>query len=273
MRALMSVGRRFVALTAAATGLLVSLCTFAQDGGTAGSVGAATGGSAPGGIFLQTRAPTLSPVKNLRYDSAARSVVTDDWTYVLPVSPSRAAEILRVIAKQDFLAADVSTVGDAALFGLQREGEVANRMLIADLLLGDIAKGYGYFAPIYKTAEGYKPRQYNPIGRQQFAVFFVFVSQSWQIDAGRLTSKSGKLEVVQTPTIRQADGTRRFDFDALKKNVVDDAIAENARHILAHEDYYRRERAIRDMQAFADVAQLARELRQQSIDIGGLVKP
>jgi len=272
MRAPASTERRFAILAAAAAGL-VAVCAFAQDGGTAGAVGAATGGSAPGGIFLQTRAPVLSPVKNLRYDSAARAIVTDDWTYVLPVPPARAAEIMKVIAKQDFLAADVSTVGDAALFGLTRNSEVANRMLIADLLLGDIAKGYGYFAPIYKTAEGYKPRQYNPIGRQQFAVFFVFVSQSWQIDAGRLTSKAGKLEVIQTPTIRQADGTRRFDFDALKKSVVDDAIAENARHILAHEDYYRRERAVRDMQSFADVAQLARELRQQSVDISGLVNP
>jgi len=259
-----------------ASAIAFSATTFtavAQDGGTAGAVAAATGGSAPGGIFLRTRSPTLPLLKNLRFDPLARAVSTDDWTYILPVSSAKAAEIMKVVANQDFLAADVSTVGDAALFGLPRNGEVADRMLIADLILGDIAKGYGYFAPIYKTAEGYKPRQYNPTGRQQFAVFFVFASQGWQVDGGRLVSKVEKLEVVQTPTIRQPDGTRRFDFDALKRNIQDDAIAENAKHILAHEDYYRRERAVRDMQSFADVAQLARELRQQSVNVATLISP
>ena len=136
---------------------------FAQD--TAAAVGAATGGAAPGGIFLRTRTPSLAPVKNLRYDATAKSISTDEWVYPLPVSPPAVAEIFRLVAKQDFLAADVSTTGDAALFGLSLDGKVANRMLIADLLLGDIAKGYGYFAPIYRTAQDYKPKQYNPIGR------------------------------------------------------------------------------------------------------------
>jgi hypothetical protein len=248
------------------------LCTPALAQDTGAAVGAATGGAAPGGIFLRTRAPSLAPVRNLRYDAAAKAISTDDWVYPLPVSPSEADEIFRLVAKQDFLAADVSTRGDAALFGLSREGKIANRMLIADLLLGDIAKGYGYFAPIYRTAQDYKPKQYNPTGRQQFAVFFVFASEAWRVDGKTLVSQPNKLEAIGVPTIRQPDGTRRFDFEALKRNIQDDAIAENTRHITANEAYYRRERAVRDMQSFADVAQLARELRQQSIDIAGLLK-
>jgi hypothetical protein len=145
-------------------------------------------------------------------------------------------------------------------------------MLIADLLLGDIAKGYGYFAPIYRTAQDYKPKQYNPTGRQQFAVFFVFASEAWKIDGKTLVSQASKLEALGVPTIRQPDGTRRFDFELLRQNVQDEAIAENTKHIASNEAYYRRERAVRDMQAFSDLAQLARELRQQSVDIAGLIK-
>ena len=74
---------------------------FAQD--TAAAVGAATGGAAPGGIFLRTRTPSLAPVKNLRYDATAKSISTDEWVYPLPVSPPAVAEIFRLVAKQDSL--------------------------------------------------------------------------------------------------------------------------------------------------------------------------
>ncbi|SHN31487.1 hypothetical protein [Rhizobacter sp. OV335] len=86
-----------------------------------------------------------------------------------------------------------------------------------------------------------------------------------------LASQPSRLEAIGVPTIRQPDGTRRFDFEALKRNIQDDAIAENSKHITANEAYYRRERAVRDMQSFSDIAQLARELRQQSVDVAGLM--
>ncbi len=85
-------------------------------------------------------------------------------------------------------------------------------------------------------------------------------------------SRPSGLEALSVPTIRQPDGTRRFDFESLKKNVQDEAIAENTRHIMANEAYYRRERAVRDLQTYADVAQLARELRQQSVDIARFIR-
>jgi hypothetical protein len=201
-----------------------------------------------------------------------KAITSDDWVYPLPITASEAIEIFELVAKQDFLAADISTRGDAALFGLSRDGKVANRMLIADLLLGDIAKGYGYFAPIYRIAQDYKPKQYNPTGRQQFAVFFVFASESWRVDGKTLVSLPSKLESIGIPTIRQPDGTRRFDYESLKRDVKDEAITENSKHITTNEAYYRRERAIRDMQFYSDVAQLARDLRQQSIDIASLIK-
>lgn len=239
--------------------------------GTAAGVGAATGGAAPGGVFVQTRATTLPPARNPRYEAAAHAIVTDDWTYRLPVSLPEAKEIFAVISKQDFLAADVTPRGEAFFFGLPRDSKVAARMLVTDLLLGDIAKGIGYFAPLYRTALDYKPRQHNVISAQQFAVIFVFTSDTWRIDGIALVSVPRKLEVLSVPTIRQPDGRRRFDFDAMKRNIEDSAIAENARHIVANEDYYRRERAVRDVQAYSDVAQLARELRQQSVAIGSLL--
>lgn len=243
-----------------------------QGQDSAAAVGAATGGSAPGGIFIRTRAPSLQPVKNLRYDSATKTVVTDDWRYPLPVSSVEANEIFTVVAKQDFLAADVSTRGDLALFGLPAGSKVANRMLIADLILGDIGKGFGYFAPIYKTAGDYKPKQYNVLSKQQFVVFFIFTSNAWKIEGSSLLSQPAKLEAVGAPTIRQPDGTRRFDFDAIKRNIQEDAIAANTKHIVENEEFYRRERAVRDLQSYADLAQLARELRQQGVDIAGLIK-
>lgn len=174
-------------------------------------------------------------------------------------------------AKQDFLAVDITTRSDAQLFGLSRDGKVAKQMLVTDLLLGDIAKGYGYFAPLYKTAGDFKPQRYNLLSRQQFAVIFVFTSAAWRIDGSRLLSEPAKLEVLSVPTLAQRDGTRRFDLDAMKREVRDDSITENARHIMENEAYYRQERAVRDRhQAYADIAQLARELLKQNADFAGL---
>lgn len=252
--------------------LLTAGWVHAQGQSTAESVGAATGGAAPGGIFIRTRAPSLPAIKNVRYDVDLKAIVTDDWSYPLPVSSAEARDIFSVVAKQDFLAADVSTRGELAVFGLPPDSKVASRMLIADLLLGDIGKGIGYFAPIYKTAADYKPKQYNVLTRRPFVVFFVFTSNTWLVDGKTLVSQPAKLESVGAPTQRQADGTRRFDFDAMKRNAQDDDIAANSKHIMENEAYYRRERAVRDVQSYADLAQLARELRQQGVAVAALIK-
>jgi hypothetical protein len=242
----------------------------APSGDTAGSVSGATGGAAPGGVFIRTRAPSLGPARNVHFDAATNSIKSDQWTFPLQVSIAEVKEIFDLAAKQDFLAVDITTRSDAQLFGLSRDGKVAKQMLVTDLLLGDIAKGYGYFAPLYKTAGDFKPQRYNLLSRQQFAVIFVFMSAGWRIDGSRLLSESAKLEVLGVPTLAQRDGTRRFDLDAMKREVRDASITENARHIMENEAYYRQERVVRDMQAYADIAQLARELLKQNVDLAGL---
>lgn len=244
--------------------------TLAQS--VVAEVAAATKGPV-GGIFIRTRAPTLGPVSNVRFDPVSKAIVSDGWRYSLPVSTEEASEVFKVISSQNFLAADVSTKGEARIFGLAQTGRVANRMLVADLLLGDIAKGFGYFAPLYRTANGYQPRQYNPIGFQRFAVFFVFNSAAWRIENGQLISEPAKLEGVGAPFVAKPDGTRSFDFAAIDRKVQDAAITDNINHMVANESYYRRERVVRDMQAYADLAQLAIEMKSQSIDIGSLIKP
>lgn len=251
--------------------LLLFSPSYAQS--VVAEVAAATKNSPPGGIFIRTKAPTLGLASNVYFDKASKAIISDAWRYSLPVSVEEAGEVLNVIARQNFLAADVSTKGEARVFGLAQTGRVANRMLVADLLLGDIGKGFGYFAPLYRTANDYQPRQYNPIGPQRFAVFFVFNSAAWRIENGVLISEPAKLEGVGAPFVARPDGTRTFDFSAMERKVQDAAITENINHIVTNESYYRRERVVRDMQAYADLAQLAVELKHQSIDITSLIKP
>lgn len=234
-------------------------------------VSGATKGVAPGGIFVSTsKQPLLASFNNLRFDAEKRQLRTDDWTYPVNVSQGEVQMIFKLAKQQNFLAADVNTKGDTNLFGIPEDSRIAKRLVIADMILGDIGKGWGYFAPLYQTANNYQPKIWEPSARG-FSVFFYFQVAQFNIENKILMAKPAALAGFSIPTIRQRGGTRLFDMPAVGKGIKDEAIEANTQHIMQNESYYRREPAVRDVQIYAELLQIARDAMSAGVKLDEII--
>ena len=138
------------------------------------------------------------------------------------------------------------------------------------MILGDIGKGWGYFAPLYQTANNYEPKIWEPSARA-FSVFFYFQVASFGVENKLLIAKPAALAGFSMPTVRQRDGNRLFDMPAVAKGVKDEAIEANTQHIMQNEIYYRREPAVRDVQAYAELLQIARDALSVGVKLDGII--
>src|SRR5581483_450712 len=148
-----------------------------------------THGRAPGGILLDTAGQQSVSAANVKYIAADNSFASATWKYRLPVSPREAYDIFQSINHSDTIALDITTTGGSSSFSLARDSKVARRMIVADAFLGDIAKGFGYFKPLYNYADGYEPVPYTPShSGPRFAVFFAFKPNAFTVANGVLSS-------------------------------------------------------------------------------------
>jgi hypothetical protein len=233
----------------------------------------------PGGIILDSNPDQSVAVKNVKYDQATNRFFADGWTYSPPVSRQELHDIFTGLGGADLIFLDIAapTRNSSTLLvdtvGVDKNSLVARRMTMADTFLGGmIAKGVHYLTPLYKMVGGYEPAPYdwtNGANGHQFAALFDFKPNPFTVVDGKLVSEGRVLTAFIVPVKVDSDGVRHFDFDALSAGVSDPGIKENDDHLLKNIDYYGKERVIRAMYAYAEVADFARLLRRAGINIGG----
>jgi hypothetical protein len=223
-------------------------------------------GGGNGGIELGSNGPQSISVANFHYDLATNTFNAGDWRYHPSISVSETYDLFQAVGANDVITVDVSPLGNATASGLPRSSKVTKRMIVADLLLGDITKGFGYITPLYRLANDYVPLPYETrAGSQRFVEYYVFTPARFVVTNGVLTSPGRTVKGVSAPVVVHSDGTRSVDTAAAAAGTENPAIKRNMAHVLTNIDYYFNERVVQEMAKYAEVAEFARVLKKNGV--------
>ena len=227
--------------------------------------------SVPGGVTLEGIAQGFGPFRQVSYSWADHSFRLGDGTrYPAPLPRADMKEIIRAIDQDEQLG--VSLAGEYIVYGkLNPEGELAMTLCLADKLLGSIVFGESSGAEFenYRLAEGFEPLR--PARQQSgVCVYFQFDGYRFGREHGDYRLEASNLDVMLIPVengARAADGGALPDFAAIRRGAVPAAYQHNADHLRAHISYYMRERMLRQVRAYGEVAAFARLLKQRGISL------
>lgn len=241
--------------------------SFAQAA-TSGANEIGGGGPANGGIELGSNGRQILATTGFRYDPTTNTFSAAGWRYRPRTSPAETYDLFQAIRTTDEISLDVSPTGNATAAGLPAASKVLHRMIVADILLGDITKGFGYLTPLYKLPENYIPVPYvTRPGSQRFVEYYIFTPIRFAIVNGALTAPGQAMNGVIEPVKVAPDGSRTVDTAAQAAGAENPAIKQNMAHVLSHADYYGHERVVSEMFDYAETAEFARVLKDNGIDL------
>lgn len=223
---------------------------------------------AKGGIELGSNGPQTLETSGFRYDLATNTFSAGRWRYHPRTSPTETYDLFQAIRTTGDISLDISPSGVALAAGLPATSRVLHRMIVADILLGDITKGFGYITPLYKLPDNFVPAPYvTRPGEQRFQEYYIFTPARFTVVNGTLTAPGQTMRGVSEPVKVAPDGSRTVDAAAQAAGAENPAIKQNMAHVLSHIDYYSRERVVREMFDYAETAEFARVLKTNGIDL------
>lgn len=226
-----------------------------------------------GGIWLVGGGPQSVSVSGFHYDSNTNTFSAAGWQYHPNVNAREIYDIFQAIRGNNDIIQDITPAGNANISGVPLSSKVAKRMVVADILLGDITKGFHYITPLYRLANGYVPVPYTTRpGSQRFEENYLFVPGHFVVVNGVLEAPGPSIKGEDRPVKVQSDGTRSVDAAAVAAGVKDPAIEQNMAHVLANIDYYSKERVIKEMFQYAEIAEFARILKQNGVELDDIWK-
>ena len=236
-------------------------------------------GSQGGGIVLEGVAAGLGRLDQVRYDTRFNAFIVDERAaYFMRVPPETVAVICRSIARDKKERLGVSLGAKMQLFygdGLKQffaDSALAWDLKMADHFLGDIVFAGNDWSARYKFADGYKPASNSSGNAWSGCVYFVFNAAEFAVENDEIKLRRSDLRVTLVPLSDKPapDGGFLPDYDAIPRGGVPQSFEQNAEHLGNNIGYYRRERLVGKMFAYAEVASFIRALKKAGFDLESL---
>jgi len=235
-------------------------------------------GSIPGGITLQGKAKGIGRIKKVFYDSSEkRLMLNNKWVYEPPIHIKDTAAIFRSIAKNGDLGISLSSQSSrwAIVYGaMDIKEDVISNMVIADNFLGHITYAYRGLPWLqgYNLAKGYMPQK-EKAKSVYSGVTFIFNGYRFRKRGRRVVLSASKFLTVMVPLLvnkKGQDGGHLPDLKALKNSRMSKEHLANVSHLSKNFSYYMRERFMRVVHGYGEVAAFGRTLKDSGIDLNAL---
>lgn len=222
----------------------------------------------PGGIMLEGGAANLGAVRTAKYSATLNTLVLNDTIlYPVPIPHEEFRDIVTAVAKDDRVG--VSLLRSGIVMGkLPTASPVVANMYLADRFLGALSMGgisLG-FVRGYQFAPGYRGTERLAIGTPLTVTFTVSECRFDVDDLGRLYRSDIRLASTLIPTILSPTESRP-DYARIERGDVPQEFVANLQHIAENFPYYANERIVRTTFAYAEVAALARGLRNNGVKL------
>jgi hypothetical protein len=195
-------------------------------------------------------------------------VINDRLVYPVPVSFPELEDIFTSVQQSDKIG--VSTgFRNAFIYGpLPKDGLVARNLFLTDQFLGEFVFDLNYWTAYYKhptgVAIGQAPGGFGPLGG-----IFTFSNTGFAVK-DRTLSGTGTNLTLQIVPMQGAQNARDVfvpDQARIRANDIPEQFRKNGQNLVEQFDYYRRERLLRAIISYSEVADFARLLRRNSVDL------
>ncbi len=195
-------------------------------------------------------------------------VINDRLVYPVPVSFPELQDIFTAQQQRDEIG--VSTGFESAfLYGpLDKDGPVATHLFLTDQFLGEFVFDLNYWTAYYRRPSGVTigqaPDGFGPLGG-----IFDFSNTGFTVKDGVVSATGMNLNLQIVPMQRSQYGS---DFFAPDKSRIDahdipERFRMNGENLMQQFDFYRHERLLRAVISYAEVADFARLLRRNGVDL------
>ncbi len=228
-------------------------------------------GTIPGGIVLEGDGEGLGQLRSVRYIKEFNAFIMDEeYSYLVPVPASELASIFGAIQEQDEIA--VSWGQKLEVIGaLHGEGAVIRNMFLADGFLAEFIAGRRAWTEYYKPAGGYQRREPKHARGVGFYVF-IFTNSGFHAAGTRVSSDGLSVTITVIPVKKTRYGAYEVNLGEIRRAQLSPEIGENAQHFADNFDHYRKERLVRAVLAYAEVADFGRLLKRLGVDLGEVLQ-
>lgn len=195
-------------------------------------------------------------------------VINDRLVYPVPVSFPELHDIFAAQQQRDEMG--VSTGFESAfLYGpLDKDGPVATHLFLTDQFLGEFVFDLGYWTAYYSRPSGVTiakaPDGFGPLGG-----IFDFSNTGFAVKDGVVSGTGINLSLQIVPMQRSPYGNDFFvpDKSRIDAHDIPEQFRMNGENLMQQFDFYRRERLLRAVISYAEVADFARLLRRNGVDL------
>jgi hypothetical protein len=195
-------------------------------------------------------------------------VINNRLVYPVPVSFPELQDIFAAEQQRDEIG--VSTgFRNAFIYGpLEKSGLVATHLFLTDQFLGEFVFDLNYWTAYYSRPSGVTvaqaPEGFGPLGG-----IFDFSNTGFAVKEGVVSGTGMNLTLQIIPIQRAQYGSDVFVPDQSRINAQDipDQFRKNGENLMQQFDFYRRERLLRAIISYAEVADFARLLRRNGVDL------
>jgi hypothetical protein len=195
-------------------------------------------------------------------------VINDRLVYPAPVSFPELQDIFSAEQQRDEIG--VSTgFRSAFIYGpLEKDGLVAKHLFLTDQFLGEFVFDLNYWTAYYKHPAGVTIDQ-APTGFGPLGGIFAFSNTGFAVKEGVVSGTGMDLTLQIIPIQRAQYGGDVFVPDQSRINAQDipEQFRKNGKTLMQEFDFYRRERLLRAIISYAEVADFARLLRRNGVDL------
>jgi hypothetical protein len=223
--------------------------------------------SVPGGIVFEGSGGGLPQIRSIVYlKRLSCFIINGRDVYASPVTFDELTDIFHAEAQHDEIGVSLGRT-EAVIYGpLNQNGPVATRLFLSDEFLGQLAFGSQAWVDYYRFPNGFEFRA--PKGDEGlFVVMFSFTNDGFTLQDNVLKSRGVNLVIRYIPLVYQ-DGSKALSLDLGRISAgVPQEFRDNANELAQHFDYYRRERLVRSLLAYAEIVDFARLLRRSGVDL------
>lgn len=224
----------------------------------------------PGGVVLEGKAKGLGPITKIVFDGRSDAfIVNDNTVYFVRVPRKTVAMIVKAIAQDDNMGVSLST--PPKVYGaLPKDSPVTWNLMLLDNFFGNIAFGTQRdWLTGYKFANNYQPREYRGDQDANAAAFFRFTGVEFQIkdQVYQIAQEAFEARSIPLQEATAADG----GLLASDSGTVPREWQENLRHIADNISWYRHEKLVDQVFAYAELAAFIRAVKSQgNVDLNAL---
>jgi hypothetical protein len=195
-------------------------------------------------------------------------VINDRLVYPVPVSFPELQDIFASEQQRDEIG--VSTgFRNAFIYGpLDKNGLVAQHLFLTDQFLGEFLFDLNYWTAYYRHPTGVTidqpPNGFGPLGG-----IFQFSNTGFAVKEG-IVSGTGThltLQIIPIQQARNASDILVPDQSRINAQDIPVQFRKNGENLVEQFDFYRRERLLRAIISYAEVADFARLLRRNGVDL------